>query len=177
MRVAADRAAPGGRTASGTIAGTAATTAAAVRFRVTNRIGDGIPRRIRSSPGLRDRLVAGDDAVMPGPSGSLLNGAFPRAEAQPGQKPFDPPAGYACRILEAQGSNKAGGARFCLTNGWLTEGYAALASPKGSGSRPSPWMIKMRSPSASSAAAPWRKRSDNDLRTRAGWRRVQEGEP
>ncbi len=102
------------------------------RFRTSDRTGDGVLRyaeRIRSSPGRRDGLVADDGGVLPGPSASLLNEAFARAEAAPGQRPPDPPAGYAYRILSAQGPSAEGGARSYLTNGRLTEGHAAVAWP------------------------------------------------
>jgi hypothetical protein len=102
------------------------------RFRVADRTGDGVlqyARRIRSSPGLRDGLVAGDADVVPGSSASLLNEAFARAEALPGQRSSDPPGGYAYRILTAQGPNADGGAKSYLINGRLTEGFAAVAWP------------------------------------------------
>ena len=102
------------------------------RFRISDRSGDGVLRyaeRIRSSQGRRDGLVADGGDVVPGPSASLLNEAFARAEAPPGQRPPDPPAGYAYRILSAQGPNAEGGARSYRTDGRLTEGHAAVAWP------------------------------------------------
>jgi Protein of unknown function (DUF2950) len=102
------------------------------RFRVRDRTGDGVLQyagRIRSTPGSRDGLVAGDGDAVPGASASLLNEAFARAEAPPGQRPPDPPGGYAYRILSAQGPNAEGGARSYGTNGRLTEGFAAVAWP------------------------------------------------
>ena len=60
----------------------------------------------------------------------MLSPAPPtRAEAPPGERPPDPPAGYAYRILSAQGPNAEGGARSYQLNGRLTEGYAAIAWP------------------------------------------------
>jgi DUF2950 family protein len=100
------------------------------RFRVTDRTGDGVlqyARRIRSSPGRLDGLVASE--FVPGPSMDLLNVAFARAEGEPGDPGLTPQGGYAYRILTGQGPHAEGGARSYLASGRLSEGYAAVAWP------------------------------------------------
>ncbi|MFC3127483.1 DUF2950 family protein [Pseudoroseomonas globiformis] len=100
------------------------------RFRITDRTGDGVlqyARRIRSSPGQSDGLVASH--FVPGPSIDHLNEAFARAEDDPEKPVLIPPGGYTYKILTGQGSHAEGGARSYLVNGRLTEGYAVVAWP------------------------------------------------
>jgi len=101
------------------------------RFRLSDRSGDGVlqyARRIRSSaPGRVDGLVGSE--FVPGPSIDLLNHAFAEAEGEPGDPRLRPPAGYAYKILMAQGPSAEGGARSYLVEGRLTEGFAVVAWP------------------------------------------------
>lgn len=157
---------------------------AQARFRISDRSGDGMLRyaeRIRSSPGLRDGLVADDGAVVPGLSASLLNEAFARAEAPPGQRPPDPPGGYAYRILSAQGPNAEGGARSYLTDGRLTEGFAAVAWPTRPGETGLSTFIMDRSGAVFEREFGARTAEEATRITGfdpgPGWTRVDQGEP
>lgn len=99
-------------------------------FRLRDMAGDGIlqyARRIRSTPGESDGLVASDN--VPGPVTSLLNEAFAQAEGEPGEPALWPSGGYAYKVLQAQGAAAEGGAKTYRTNGRLSEGYAIIAWP------------------------------------------------
>jgi hypothetical protein len=65
----------------------------------------------------------------PGPTTSLLNEAFARAEGRPSDPDHHPVGGYGYAILTAQGPSAEGGARSYLTNGHLIDGYAVVAWP------------------------------------------------
>jgi hypothetical protein len=99
-------------------------------FRLRDMAGDGVlqyARRIRSTPGENDGLVASEG--VPGPVTSLLNEAFARAEGEPGEPALRPIGGYAYKMLQAQGAGADGGAKSYSINGRLSEGYAVIAWP------------------------------------------------
>lgn len=102
-------------------------------YRQRDREGNGIleyAMRIRGTDGHLDGLVNPEGDSVPGPTTSLLNEAFARAEGLPGdQTPAGAGGGYGYRVLTAQGASAQGGARSYLVNGHMTEGFAIVAWP------------------------------------------------
>jgi hypothetical protein len=101
-------------------------------YRERDRQGHGVLEyagRIRGSDGRRDGLVNPEADEPPGPTVSLLNEAFARAEGRPGDPEHHPFGGYGYAMLTAQGASAEGGARSYLSNGHLLDGYAVVAWP------------------------------------------------
>jgi hypothetical protein len=94
--------------------------------------GDGITKyaqHIRGTEGRLDGLVNAVYEDVPGPTTSLLNEAFAKAEGKPGDPDHHPVGGYGYAILTSQGAHAEGGARNYVINGHLVDGYAVIAWP------------------------------------------------
>jgi Protein of unknown function (DUF2950) len=92
--------------------------------------GDGVfeyAQRVRSQDGLRDGLYWYDPIA--GVPATPTNEAFAAAESRPGQEGFAPSAGYAFKVLTAQGEHAPGGATSYLAGPDMTLGYGILAYP------------------------------------------------
>jgi hypothetical protein len=97
-----------------------------------DRAGDGVvqyAQRIRGTEGRLDGLVNSVYEDVPGPTTSLLNEAFAKAEGKPDDPEHHPVGGYGYAILTSQGANAEGGVRNYLVNGHLVDGYAIIAWP------------------------------------------------
>ena len=98
------------------------------------RNGDGkraYAQKVRSEPGKKDGLYWEDPTGKhPSPLGPLMAEAeaegYTRPEDDAGPRPYH---GYVYRVLTAQGSNAAGGARSYVKDGRMTGGFALIAYP------------------------------------------------
>ena len=96
--------------------------------------GDGVleyAQRIRSQEGRQDGLYWHEPIA--GLPLTPANAAFAAAEPGAEGEGFTPSAGYAFKVLAAQGEQASGGAKSYLVGGDMTLGYAALAYPVGYG--------------------------------------------
>jgi hypothetical protein len=101
-------------------------------YRERDRQGNGVLEyagRIRGTGDRLDGLVNPEGDEAPGPTTSLLNEAFARAEGSPSDPGHHPVGGYGYAILTEQGPSAEGGARSYLTNAHLIDGYAVVAWP------------------------------------------------
>lgn len=84
-------------------------------------------RRIGSQDGMHDGLYWLESIA--GVPGTLANQAFAAAETGSANGRFVPSAGYAFKVLTAQGEHAPGGARSYLAGADMTLGYGILAYP------------------------------------------------
>jgi hypothetical protein len=92
--------------------------------------GDGVleyAQRIRSQDGRQDGLYWPDPVA--GVPLTPANAAFAAAESRPVNEGLEPSAGYAFKVLTAQGEHAPGGAKSYLVGADMTSGYAILAYP------------------------------------------------